>query len=74
MFYAFYYVLFDALPMRTINGKPNNGRIIFDMVKYGKRTDLNKERFIPATTEVEDAYQKERQAIEEMMKENKNDS
>jgi hypothetical protein len=67
-------VLFDALPMRTINGKPNNGRIIFDMVKYGKRTDLNKERFIPATTEVEDAYQKERQAIEEMMKENKNDS
>jgi hypothetical protein len=44
------------------------------MVKYGKRTELNKERFIPATTEVEDTYQKERQAIEEMMKENKNDS
>ncbi|MGM0524226.1 MAG: hypothetical protein ACQER2_09320 [Bacillota bacterium] len=74
VFYAFYYVLFDALPMRTINGKPNNGRIIFDMVKYGKRTDLNKERFIPATTEVEATYQKERQAIEEMMKENKDDS
>ncbi|GEM05674.1 hypothetical protein HMI01_26620 [Halolactibacillus miurensis] len=70
VFYAFYYVLFDALPMRTVNGKPNNGRIIFDMVKHGKRTDLNKERFIPATTEVEDAYQKEMAEIEKMLTEN----
>ena len=32
IFYAFYYVLFDAVPMITVNGKPNNGMIIYEML------------------------------------------
>ena len=56
VFYAFYFVLFDIIPMFTVNGKPNNGMIIYEMIRYGKRTDNNKEPFIPSTTEVEEQY------------------
>ena len=57
VFYAFYYILFDAIPMITINGKPNNGWIIYEMIRYGKRTDYNDEPFIPSTTEIEEQIQ-----------------
>lgn len=73
IFYAFYYVLFDVLPMKTVDGKPNNGRLIFEMVKYGKRTDMNKEPFIPSTSGVEEAYQEERKRVEAKLKEMKQD-
>lgn len=58
MFYAFFYVLFDVVPMKLQNGQPNNGRIVYEMLKYGKRTDYNPDPFIPATSEVEKQYQK----------------
>lgn len=58
IFYAFYYILFDCVPMMTINGKPNNGMIIYEMIRYGKRVDYNTEPFIPTTTKVEKQYQK----------------
>lgn len=58
VFYAFYYILFDTIPMITINGKPNNGMIVYEMLRHGKRTDYNDELFIPATSDVEDQYQK----------------
>lgn len=69
VFYAFFYVLFDAVPMKTINGKPNNGMIIYQMIRYGKRTDYNPEPFLPSTSEVEEEYQREMEKIKETIKE-----
>ena len=66
IFYAFYYVLFDIVPMKTANGMPNNGLIIYEMLRYGRRTDYNQEPFIPATSDVEDQYQEEMHQIEEV--------
>ncbi|WP_342527041.1 hypothetical protein MKY84_00625 [Chryseomicrobium sp. FSL W7-1435] len=54
IFYIFYYVLFDVVPMRTLNGKPNNGMIIYEMIRYGKRTDFCPEPFLPSTTDTEE--------------------
>lgn len=68
IFYAFYYVLFDLVPMKTLNGMPNNGMIIYEMFRYGKRTDYNQEPFIPTTTEVEKEYQKQMKQIKEIKK------
>lgn len=69
VFYAFYYVLFDVVPMKTINGKPNNGMIIYEMIRYGRRVDFNSESFLPATSEVEKEYQKDMLRIKELEKE-----
>ncbi|WP_228548280.1 hypothetical protein [Sporosarcina obsidiansis] len=66
IFYAFYYVLFDAVPMITVNGKPNNGMVIYELLRYGKRVDYNKEPMIPGTTEVEKEYQEEIKVIEQV--------
>ena len=71
-FYAIYYVLFDCIPMYTINGKPNNGMIIYEMIRYGKRIDYNTESFIPITSEVEKEYQETMERIEELKKERRN--
>lgn len=71
VFYAFYYVLFDIVPMKTANGKPNNGLIIYEMLRYGRRTDYNEEPFIPSTTEVEEQYQEEMEHIEELKEQQK---
>lgn len=64
VFYAFYYVLFDIVPMRTFNGKPNNGMIIYEMIRYGKRVDLYTDPFLPATSDVEKEYQEYMKKIE----------
>ena len=66
VFYALYYVLFDTIPMITINGKPNNGMIVYKMLRHGKRTDYNNEPFIPATSDVEDLYVKEMENIKKL--------
>ena len=71
-FYAIYYVLFDCIPMYTINGKPNNGMIIYEMIRYGKRIDYNNESFIPATSEAEQEYQETMERIRQLKKERKN--
>ncbi|MFC4411698.1 hypothetical protein ACFOZY_15000 [Chungangia koreensis] len=68
VFYAFYYVLFDVIPMITVNEKPNNGMIIYEMIRYGKRVDYNKESFIPTTSEVDEEYQEHMKEIEEIKK------
>lgn len=59
--------MFDAIPMLTVNGKPNNGMIVYQMIRYGKRTDYNPEPFISSTSDVEDAYQEEMKKIKEMI-------
>lgn len=69
VFYGFYYVLFDAIPMRTVNGMPNNGMIIYEMLRYGKRTDYNHEPFISKTTDIEEEYQETQEEIEDNKKE-----
>lgn len=53
IFYSFYYVLFDIVPMRMVNGKPNNGLLIYEMVRYGKRTDYCPDSFLPTTSDAE---------------------
>lgn len=65
IFYAFYYVLFDLVPMKTLNGMPNNGMIIYEIFRHGKRTDYCQEPFIPTTTGVEKEYQEQMKHIEE---------
>ena len=69
VFYAFYFVLFDIVPMFTVNGKPNNGMIIYEMIRYGKRTDYNNEPFLPSTTEVEEQFQVDMEKIKKLKKE-----
>lgn len=64
VFYAFFYVLFDIVPMKTAHGKPNNGLIIYEMLRHGKRTDYNQEPFLPSTTEVDEQYDEEMANIE----------
>lgn len=54
-----------------MNGKPNNGMIIYEMLRYGKRTDYNTEPIIPATKDVEDEFQQQMEKIEEIIEENK---
>lgn len=71
VFYAFFYVLFDIVPMKTVNGKPNNGYIIYEMLRYGRRTDYNDEPFIPSTTEVDEEYEVEMEKIERIKEEEK---
>ncbi len=66
VFYAFYYVVFDIVPMKTANGMPNNGLIIYEMLRYGRRTDFNEEPFLPSTTEVEEQYNEDMEKIEEV--------
>ncbi|WP_256972754.1 hypothetical protein [Saccharibacillus sp. O23] len=70
VFYAFYYALFDIIPMRTTNGKPNNGMIIYEMLRYGRRTDYNHEPFLPSTSESEEAYLQEMEAYRENVNSN----
>lgn len=65
VFYAFFYVLFDAIPMKTANGKPNNGMIIYQMIRYNKQIDYNQEPFIPSTIEMEEACQQEMKKIKD---------
>ncbi|WP_235946374.1 hypothetical protein [Saccharibacillus alkalitolerans] len=65
VFYAFYYALFDIVPMRTTNGKPNNGMIIYEMLRYGRRTGYNHEPFLPSTSESEEHYLQEMEAYRE---------
>lgn len=69
VFYAMYSVLLDTIPMMTVNGKPNNGMIIYEMIRYGKRIDYNNEPFIPATSDVEEQYQKDMEELAKKVKE-----
>lgn len=60
IFYIFFYVLLDAVPMTTINGLPNNGKIIYYMIKHGKRIDTNLEYFISSTTDIDSQFKREK--------------
>jgi hypothetical protein len=71
IFYVFYFVLLDIVPMFTVNGKPNNGMILYEMLRYGKRIDYNNEPFIPSTTDVEEEVQEQMEKIEEVIEEEK---
>ncbi|MDO3411528.1 hypothetical protein QWJ34_17315 [Saccharibacillus sp. CPCC 101409] len=70
VFYAFYYALFDIVPMKTTNGKPNNGMIIYEMLRYGRRTDYNHEPFLPSTSESEERYLEEMEAYRKNAEQN----
>lgn len=72
IFYVFFYVLFDTVPMLVTNGKPNNGMIIYELIRYGKRVDYNKDDIIPSTSQVDEEYVEEMKKFEEMHKEIEN--
>ena len=55
--------------MCTVNGKPNNGMIIYELIRYGKRVDFNTESFIPTTSEMEKQHKEYMKKIEEIKKE-----
>lgn len=71
IFYSFYYVMFDTVPMITLNGKPNNGMVIYELLRYGKRVDYNEDPLIPETTEAEEEYQEEMREIKKKEMNNK---
>lgn len=67
IFYTFYYVLFDSVPMKTINGMPNNGMIIYELIRYGRRIDHNRTPFLPSTSDIETAYQDEMKELQDRL-------
>ena len=69
VFYVFYFLLFDIVPMFTINGKPNNGMILYEMIRYGKRVDCNPAPFLPTTSDMEKEHGEFVKRIEEIKKE-----
>lgn len=71
IFYVIYFVLLDIVPMFTVNGKPNNGMVLYEMLRYGKRIDYNTDPFLPATTDVEEEVQEQMEKIEEIIEEEK---
>ena len=58
--------------MITINGKPNNGMIIYELIRYGKRVDYNTESMLPATSDIEKEYEEQMKRIQELKKEREN--
>lgn len=42
VFYAFYFLLFDAIPMYYPDGQPSNGRVVYDLIRYGKKSDFKR--------------------------------
>ena len=58
VFYAVFYLLFDVVPMKMQGGMPNNGMIIYEMLRYGKRMDVNENPFIPSTSDADKEQEK----------------
>ncbi len=44
IFYCFYFMLFDVIPVYLPDGQPTNGRAIFDLVWHGERSDYLKQK------------------------------
>ncbi|MBM7840031.1 hypothetical protein JOC54_003311 [Alkalihalobacillus xiaoxiensis] len=44
MFYIFYFMLFDLIPVYLPDGQPTNGRAIFDLIWHGERSDFLKQQ------------------------------
>ncbi|MFB4212148.1 hypothetical protein ACE1TH_09610 [Shouchella sp. JSM 1781072] len=44
MFYVFYFVFFDIIPVYLPDGQPTNGRAIFDLIWHGERSDYLKQK------------------------------
>lgn len=42
VFYAFYFIVFDAIPMYYPDGQPSNGRVVYDLIRYGKKSTFNR--------------------------------
>ncbi|WP_270180183.1 hypothetical protein [Alkalihalobacillus sp. CinArs1] len=43
IYYAFYFVLFDLLPIYYPDGQPSNGRIVYELFRYGQFPEYEKE-------------------------------
>ncbi|MFC3041653.1 hypothetical protein ACFOGI_15520 [Virgibacillus xinjiangensis] len=69
IFYALYFVLFDAIPLYYPDGQPSNGRVIYDLLRYGKRSDF--ERGDPQMAASTDEFRDEEKDEDDEDKENK---
>ena len=49
VFYVFYFILFDAIPMYYPDGQPSNGRVVYDLIRYGKRSDFARDNPLSET-------------------------
>ncbi|MFC2947887.1 hypothetical protein [Virgibacillus sediminis] len=67
IFYALYFVVFDAIPLYYPDGQPSNGRVIYDLLRYGKRSDF--ERSDPQMTASTDEFSDEDEDEEEVNRE-----
>ncbi|WP_180320518.1 hypothetical protein [Shouchella patagoniensis] len=66
MFYIFYFMLFDIIPVYLPDGQPTNGRAIFDLIKHGERSDFLKSN--DGDKQSEDDNRSHTDAQEETMK------
>ncbi|GAF11636.1 hypothetical protein JCM19046_2591 [Bacillus sp. JCM 19046] len=51
IFYCFYFMLFDLIPVYLPDGQPTNGRAIYDLIRHGERSDYIKAREDKKTSE-----------------------
>ncbi|MFS0788301.1 hypothetical protein ABC345_18215 [Shouchella sp. 1P09AA] len=64
IFYCFYYMLFDVIPVYLPDGQPTNGRAIFDLMWHGERSDYKKQRLEREAKEEEQHEEEERSRTE----------
>ena len=57
IFYCFYYMLFDVIPVYLPDGQPTNGRAIFDLMWHGERSDYKKQRLEREAKEEEQQHE-----------------
>ncbi|MFD0953225.1 hypothetical protein [Virgibacillus natechei] len=54
MYYIFYYIFFDLIPVYLPDGQPTNGRAIFDLIWRGERSDFVKKAYEEESRESEE--------------------
>lgn len=67
IFYCFYFVLFDLIPVYLPDGQPTNGRAIFDLIWHGERSDYKKLREEQEANQLNEEERSNTEAQEETM-------
>ncbi|MBH0231356.1 hypothetical protein [Halobacillus yeomjeoni] len=45
IFYALYFLLFDVLPIYYPDGKPSNGRVVYDLLRHHQLPDFQRQNY-----------------------------
>lgn len=43
VYFSIYFSVFDLIPMTYQDGQPSNGRVIYELIRYGEKNDYQKE-------------------------------